>query len=73
MNAPWDGNEEKNTCITSEGTESEELQWKVLPQKVERKIDDPERISKFSAIVDRCLKENESQEVWHMVSVSKDA
>ena len=71
MNAPWDGNEEKNTCMTSEQTDSEELQWKTLPQKVERKIDDPASIPipRFSAIVDRCLKENKSQEVWDMVSV----
>ena len=58
-------------CHTSEGTESEELEWKALPMKVERKTDDPESvpIPKFSAIVDRCLKENRSQEVWDMVSV----
>ena len=56
---------------TSEGTESEELEWKALPLKVERKIDDPESIPipKFSTIVDRCLKGNKSQEVWDMVSV----
>ena len=74
MNAPWDGNKDKKTCPTSEGTESEELQWKALSQKVERKIDDPETIPipKFSTIVDRCLKENKSQEVWDMVSVSNN-
>ena len=55
----------------TEGTESEELEWKALPMKMERTIDDPETIPipKFSAIVDRCLKENKSQEVWDMVSV----
>ena len=71
MNKQWDGKEDKKTCYTSEGTESEELEWKALPLKVERKIDDPESISipKFSTIVDRCLMENKSQEVWDMVSV----
>ena len=74
MNAPWDGNKDKKTCPTSEGTESEEFQWKALPQKVERKIDDHESIPipKFPTIVDRCLKENKSQEVWDMVSVSNN-
>ena len=42
-----------------------------IASEVERKIDDPESIPipKFSTIVDRCLKENKSQEVWDMVSV----
>ena len=73
VNEPWDGNEEKNTCITSDGMDSDELQWKALPHKVERKIDYPESIPipTFFAIVDRCLKENKSQEVWDMVSVNK--
>ena len=71
MNGLWDGNKDKKTCHTSEGTACKELQWKALPQKVERQIDDPESIPipKISAIVDRCLKENKSQEVWYMVSV----
>ena len=73
VNKQLDDNKEKNTCITSGGMDFDELQWKALPHKVERKIDDPENIPipKFSAIVDRCLKENKFQEVWDMVSVNK--
>ena len=70
-NEDCDGKEAKKTSHTTEGTESEELEWKALPMKMERTIDDPESIPipKFSTIVDRCLKENKSQEVWDMVSV----
>ena len=48
-----------------------DLEWKSLPNTMEKKFDDPEQIPipDFSAIVDRCSWENKSQEVWDMVSV----
>ena len=51
-----------------------ELEWKALPNTTEKKFDDPEQIPipDFSAIVDRCLQENKSQEVWDMVSMLTD-
>ena len=42
-----------------------DLEWKALPTITEKKFDDPEQIPipDFSAIVDRCLQENKSQQV----------
>ena len=42
--------------------------------QLKRNFDDPEQIPipDFSAIVDRCLWENKSQEVWDMVSMLTD-
>ena len=50
-----------------------DLEWKDLPNKVEREFPDPEMIPipDFSAIVDRHLKENKLPEVWNMVSTFK--
>ena len=55
--------------LESQGSESGDLEWKELPNKLEREFPDPEMIPipEFSAIVDRCLKENKLQEVWEMV------
>ena len=49
----------------------EDLEWKALPTRREKKFDDPEQIPipDFSVIVGRCLRENKSQEVWDMVSI----
>ena len=51
-----------------------DLEWKALPNTTEKKFNDPEQIPipDFSAIVDRCLWENKSQEVWDMVSMLTD-
>ena len=59
--------------LESQVSESDDLEWKELPTKLEREFSDPEMIPipDFSAIVDRCLKENKSQEVWDMVSTFK--
>ena len=48
-----------------------DLEWKALPNTSEKKFNDAEQIPipDFSAIVDRCLRENKSQEVWDMVSM----
>ena len=48
-----------------------DLQWKAVPIPMEKKFDDPEQIPipDFSVIVDRCLHENKSQEVWDMVRI----
>ena len=48
-----------------------ELEWKALPTTMDKKFDDPEQIPipEFSAIVDRCMWENKSQEVWDMVRI----
>ena len=55
--------------LESQGSECGDLEWKELPTKLETEFSDPEMIPipDFSAIVDRCLKENKSQEVWEMV------
>ena len=37
MNEQWDGKEDKKMCYTSEGTETEELEWKALPLKWKEK------------------------------------
>ena len=51
--------------LESQGSECGDLEWKELPTKLETEFSDPEMIPipDFSAIVDRCLKENKSQEV----------
>ena len=48
-----------------------DLEWKALPTTNEKKFNDPEQIPipDISAIVDICLGENRSQEVWDMVSM----
>ena len=48
-----------------------DLEWKALPSTMEKKFDDPEQIPipDFSVIVNRCLCENKSQDVWDMVSM----
>ena len=50
------------------------LDWKALPITTEKKFNDPKQIPipDFSAIVDRCLWENKSQEVWDMVTMLMD-
>ena len=55
--------------MESQGSECGDLEWKELATKLETEFSDPEMIPipDFSAIVDRCLKENKSQEVWEMV------
>ena len=55
--------------LESQGSECGDLEWKELQTKLETEFSDPEMIPipDFSAIVDRCLKENKSQEVWEMV------
>ena len=55
--------------LESQGSECGDLEWKELLTKLETEFSDPEMIPipDFSAIVDRCLKENKSQEVWEMV------
>ena len=49
--------------LESQGSECGDLVWKELLSKLETEFSDPEMIPipDFSAIVDRCLKENKSQ------------